>query len=101
MVDPLGGEAGVQGIPVARLIGIDRAAGLDAAGDDGNALVLCADHEGQRPALALAHDDHDAALAGLVLGLATVDAIRLLVLLAYRVAEVGATARLEALGMTA
>ena len=30
--------------------------------------ILAADHERQRAALPLAHDDHDAALAGLMLG---------------------------------
>ena len=47
VVDPLGLEAGVQGIPVRGLVGIDRAAGLDAAGDGGDTLVLGPDHEGQ------------------------------------------------------
>ena len=61
-------------------VGIDGAAGRDAC-----ATIVTTDcifgleHEGQRPAVALAHDDHDAALAGLVLGKATVDAILLAV----------------------
>src|SRR4051812_27438326 len=40
VVDPLGGEAGVQGVPASRLVGVDGRAGGDAAGDHGHALVL-------------------------------------------------------------
>ena len=68
VVDPLGGEAGMQGIPAGRLISVDGRAVGDAAGNHGHALILGLDHERQRAALALAHDDHDAALAGLMLG---------------------------------
>ena len=64
----------MQGIPVLGLVGIDCAAGLDAAGDGGDTLVLGLDHEGQRPALALAHNHHDAALAGVVIGTAALHA---------------------------
>ena len=67
MVDPLDREAGMQGIPAGRFISVDGRAVGDAAGDDGTPSSS-ADHKRQRTALALAHHDHDPALAGLVLG---------------------------------
>lgn len=46
VVDAVRGEAGVQRVPVRRLIGVDRRARCDAAGDDLDRLILGADHEG-------------------------------------------------------
>lgn len=75
MVDATHLEAGMQGIPGARVVGIqDRALG-DASGDEGQGSGFVWEHGGDAVAAALA-DDHDgAALAGLVAGEATIDAL--------------------------
>ena len=53
-------------------VGIDGAAGRDGAGDGDDRRIFGLEHERQRAAAALAHDDDDAALAGLVLSKAAV-----------------------------
>ena len=90
VVDALGLVAGMQRVPGRSLIGIDRAAGLDAAADHRHRLFLRAHHEGQRPAATLAHHHHDPALARLVLGQPAVAALGLVVLLPDRAADIAA-----------
>jgi len=75
VVDPLYVEASMQRVPRAGFIGMDHAARFDAGGDSGNGLILYTGHEGKRAAVALAHDDHDPTLAGLMLCETTVNAI--------------------------
>ena len=90
MIDPLRQEAVMQGIPAARFVGMDGGAGRHAGADRLDALRLAFEHEGERDAVALAHDDHDLTLAGLVLRKATVDPIGFVVCRLHVPAEVGA-----------
>jgi hypothetical protein len=66
---------GMQGIPAARFIRVHDGAERDAILDRGNRVALFAEHERQRAAVALAHHDHDLALAGLFLGKASINAL--------------------------
>lgn len=88
MIDALREEASVQGVPTARLVGMDRGAERDAASHDRGFLGL--GDEGQGTAAALASDHDDAALTALILGLAAVDPIGLAVLRANVAAEIRA-----------
>jgi hypothetical protein len=89
----------VQGIPAGGLVGVDGRAVGNPAGDHRHALVLGPDHERQRAALALAHDHHDPALAGLVLGQTTVDPVGLEIGRLAMAAEVGTIDLDMALGL--
>jgi hypothetical protein len=62
-------------IPAASLVGIDRRGGLHAGADDRDSIALVAEHERQRQAASLAHDDDDLALTSLVLRLAAINAV--------------------------
>lgn len=90
MIDALREEADVQRVPMNGFVGIDRGIGADATLYHGNALGLGLEHEGERPTIALAHDDDNAALAGLIAGKAAVDPVFLEVGGADAAAEVPA-----------
>lgn len=90
VVRAMGLEALVEPIPALGLVGVDDAASLDAGLNGRDRLGFGAEGEREGLALALADDDDDPALAGLVLGKATVATIRLHVLGADVAAEVGA-----------
>jgi hypothetical protein len=75
----MGGFVGMDGGAVRRAL-------MD--GRDGRAFGL--EHEGQALAVPLAHDHHDAPLAGLVHGQATIYAVNLTVGGLHVAAEVGA-----------
>ena len=60
---------------MARLIRLEDGAASDDLGNKANAIGFLPCHGRHGAALALASDDHDAALAGLVLSKATVDAV--------------------------
>lgn len=72
MVDAIGLELGVQGVPMPGLVGIEgRGFRSDASGDrDAFGFLLA--HERQCASAALTERDNDAALAGLMLCLAAV-----------------------------
>ena len=75
VIDAADRPAIVQRIPMRGFVGIDlRHAGDDPLGDL-DAFALVHGHEGQRAPAALTERHHDAALAGLVFGQATVNAI--------------------------
>ena len=74
MIDATYGEEGVEVIPVRGFIGMNEGARRDAVAGDDNAVRFRFANEGERPALALAKGDDDAALAGLVLREAAVNA---------------------------
>lgn len=80
----------MQLVPMGGFIGMDHRAGRHALGDGFNGLAFRLEHERERPTATLAHDDHDAALAGLVLGKATVNAVLDIVRGADMTTEIGA-----------
>ena len=65
MIDPLGQIARMQLIPMRGFVGINRAAMATRSLIVGT-RPFGLEHERERPAVALAHDDDDAALAGLI-----------------------------------
>ncbi len=75
MIDALGQVAGVQAIPMRGFVGVNRGAGGDAAFQHRKRLSFTFEDVGKRAAVAFAHDDDDAALAGLVDRKATVAAV--------------------------
>lgn len=70
MIDALGHVARMEGIPMRGFVGIDGAAECDAIMQAAHAIGFAIGHEGQ--CLAVAGNDHDLALARLVLRKATV-----------------------------
>ena len=62
-----------------RLVGMDGRVGVNALGDRLDRLGLALEDEGKRAALALAHDDDDLALAGLVDRKASIAAVLLMI----------------------
>ena len=90
VIDPLRQEAIMQRIPSAGFVGMDRRAGRDALADHGNGGAFRLEDEGQREAVALAHDDHDLALAGLVLSKPAINPVVLVVGLADVPADISA-----------
>lgn len=90
VIDAVSLERGVETIPALSLIGVNNAAGGDALNDGRHGLGLRTEGEGESLALGLTDHDDDAALAGLVLGKATVAPIRLHVLGTNVATEVGA-----------
>lgn len=58
----------MQFVPMGGFIGMDDRAGRHALGNRFDCMRFGLKHEGERPPAALTHDDHNAALAGLVLG---------------------------------
>ena len=90
VVDPLRGVFGVQRIPMRGFVGMDRRIWRDDAFHEGKAVGFGLRDDRDGPAAALASDDHDAPLAGLVLGEAAVNPVRLLVCGADVAAEVSA-----------
>ena len=83
-------EMGVQHIPMAGLVGMDRSAGSGAGLNELHAIGLAAHDSSQGAALALAAHDDDAALAGLVFCQAAVNAVLGIVGRADVTAEVSA-----------
>ena len=69
---------------------MDRGVRMDAAFDGRDGFGFAVEHEGQRAAIALAHDDDDAALAVLVFGKAAVDSVFLVIGGFQVAAEIGA-----------
>ena len=82
-------ERAVQHVPMAGLIGMDGSAGSGASLDEGHAIGFAAHHGSQGAALALAADNDNAALAGLVFGQAAVNAILDIIGRADVAAEIG------------
>ena len=78
----------MQNVPMTGFIGMDSSAGGRAGLNEGNAVSFRANHGSQGVALALSADDDDTALAGLVFGLAAVNAVFGLVRRADVAAEV-------------
>lgn len=79
MIDPARVVRGVKGIPSRAFVGMNNGASLDYRADEGDALRFCATNESQGPTAALAGDDNDLALAGLVFQQAAVLAVGLLI----------------------
>jgi len=79
MVDPLCCVLGVQRIPVRGFVGVNGSGGRNDSFNEGEAIRFALGHGRNGAALALAGDDNDAALAGLVLGKAAVDPVFLAV----------------------
>ena len=75
MIDAVHVVIGVQGVPAARLIGMDRRAHRDMLADHRDCVAFLADDKGKREAAALAGNDEDLPLAGLFLGEAAIDAV--------------------------
>lgn len=72
MIDAIGLEFGVQGVPMSGLVGIEgRGLGCDA-GRDRDAFGFLLAHKRQGASAALTERDNHAALAGLLLCLAAV-----------------------------
>ena len=90
MVDALREVEHFEPIPTRRFVGVDRGVRVDTAFDCGDGLGFAVEHEGQRPTIALAHDDDDAALAVLVFGKAAVDPVFLVIGGLQVAAEIGA-----------
>src|ERR1019366_4975401 len=67
MIDAFCKEAFVQNIPVPGFVGMDDRIAVNAIGNCLDRLSFGAENEGERDTVALAHDDYDTALAGLVL----------------------------------
>ena len=80
----------MQAIPMRGFVGVNRGAGVDPAFQRRQGLGFALEHEGKRAAVALAHDDDDAALAVLVDRKATVAAVFLVVRRLHVTAEIGA-----------
>ncbi len=79
MIDALGQELGVQAIPMRGFVGVNRGAGVDPAFERRERSSFTLEDERKRAAPALAHDDHDTALAVLVDREATVAAVFLVI----------------------
>ena len=75
MVDALGQIASVQRVPMSRFVGMDDCADLNTLAESFQRLGLSLEGEGKRLAVALASNDDDAALAGLVLSESTIDTV--------------------------
>src|SRR6266851_6887659 len=75
MIDALHFVAGMQAVPRGRLVSIDDGSLGDAGADERQRGGLAIEHARQRIPAALADHDNATALAGLVLGKATVAAI--------------------------
>ena len=75
MVDALRGEFRVQRIPVRGFVGVNGGGGRNDALNEGQAIRFRLGHGRNGAALAFARDNHNAALAGLVLGKAAVDPV--------------------------
>ena len=75
MIDPLRKKAIVKDVPTARFVGMNDGIGSDAGRNGLHGLPLGPYDGGDGDPAALAHDDHDAALAGLVLRLAAIDPV--------------------------
>ena len=65
----------MQCIPMRGFVGVNDAAWLDAPRDGYQRSIFRLENEGQRSAAALAHDNNHAALAGLIFGKATINAV--------------------------
>ena len=76
MIDAAHFIVGMQRIPASRFIGMNNRAERHVPADRRDGIAFLAEHERQRAALALAHDDNDLALAGLFLRGAAIDALR-------------------------
>ena len=90
MIDALRQELGVQAVPMGGFVGVNRGASVDPAFQRRQGFGFALEHEGKRAAIALAHDDDDAALAVLVDRKATVAAVFLVVRRLHVTAEIGA-----------
>lgn len=90
MVDAVGLERLVETVPALSLVSVNDGAGEHAGLNRVHALSLGTEGKGEGLTVALADHDDDAALAGLVLGKATVPPILLHVLRPDVAAEIGA-----------
>lgn len=90
VIDAAGvGKLGLKLVPMGRLVGIDLGAVSDVLLGQGDALSLALGNEREGAALALAHNDDDAALGVQVDLEATILPVFLAVLRAHGAAEVG------------
>jgi hypothetical protein len=90
VVDAAGVVGELDAIPMRGLVCVDHGAERHAGADDGGALSLATNHEGQRAARALAQHYDNAAVTVLVCGQAAVLAVLLPVLRANMTAEIRA-----------
>lgn len=83
-------EAGVQRVPMSGFVGIEDGGLRRDPASDPDAFAFRLHHKGQGPAATLAQGNHNAALAGLVFGLAAVNPVLDMVPLADRAADIAA-----------
>lgn len=90
MVDPLRREARMQHVPMGRFVCVDDRTRFHDLRNERHAIGFGLGDGRERAPVALARNDHDAALAGLVLRKAAINAVLLLIGGADMAADIGA-----------
>lgn len=75
VVDALRQVALMKNVPAACFVGMNDCFGMNPSRDSLNALGFCLEHKGKCDPATFPHDDHDAALAGLVASQAAINAV--------------------------